>query len=81
MMPREAPVTQKRLRALAKALCMTPGPRPLYLCQDGPLRSWWLVGCVEGDAALPRTRGERTAASALEAAEGWLAPKLDAANG
>lgn len=54
---------------------MTPGPR-LRMEQAGD-KKWWLVGCIEGDQPLPRTRGIPTALQALQAAEDWLAPELD----
>jgi hypothetical protein len=65
-----------RLHRIAKALGLTPTDR-IRAEKDLRSRVWWLRGCVEGDQPLPRTRNEPTIASALEAAEGWLAPKLD----
>ncbi len=73
---------ESRLRKLAEALCMTPPPTiRLELRRVGGRRKWWLCGCLEGDQALPMTADAKTAEEALEAAEGWLAPELDAANG
>jgi len=71
---------RERLERLAQALCLTPTPT-LRLEQadhkDGNGRRWWLVGCKEGDQALPRTRGVPTAPQALQAAEDWLAVEID----
>lgn len=44
----------------------------------GDSDGWWIVGCQHGDCLLPRTRGCHTLAEALDAAEAWLAPELDA---
>lgn len=72
---------QDRLIRLAKALALTPGSQGLRLEQAfiGGVMRWWLVGCVEGDQALPRTARVSTAAAALDAAEAWLAPEIDGA--
>jgi hypothetical protein len=61
---------QARLINLAKALCMTPGSKPLKLERPSTaFTSWWLVGCIEGDQALPQTSKCTTANEALEIAE------------
>lgn len=70
-------IEHERLKRLAWVLCVTPTTK-LRLEQSrivgGP---WYLVGCVEGDVALPRTRGCHTARDALDAVEAWLAPELE----
>jgi len=70
-----------RLHRLARALCMEPtlGIR----CERADLKDgngprWWLLGCQGGDTALPGTSKAHTLPEALEAAEAWLAPELQA---
>jgi hypothetical protein len=71
---------KNRLKRLAEALCMTPGTN-LRLEQadhkDGNGKRWWLVGCVEGDQPLSRTRNVPTATQALQIVKDWLAPEID----
>ena len=64
---------RKRLERLAIGLRMTPPEegRGLRVAQDHD-RRWWLCGCAEGDAVLPRSMGVPTEQAALEAAEAWL---------
>jgi len=69
----------ERLQRVARALCLTPTDRlDIVLSRVGGRRAWWVVGCVEGDQALPQTGAARTVDEALDAAEAWLAPELDA---
>lgn len=66
-----------RVQRLAKALGVTLHPQPfvsLYRARD---RSRWWLAAVEGDQPLPMTRDCATAPEALDAAEAWLAPKID----
>lgn len=65
-----------RLKLLAKALCVTPTNK-LDIEKSTEFNNWWLVGCKEGDTALPYTKGAKTMLEALENAEGWLAPRID----
>jgi|688.fasta_scaffold870778_2 hypothetical protein len=65
-----------RLKLLAKVLCVTPTDK-VFLERDWKTNVWWLRGCVEGDTALPQTKGSKTIFEALENVEGWLAPEYD----
>jgi hypothetical protein len=69
-------VRAERLRRLARALCVQLGTGPLRL--ERWQGKWWLCGAAGGDCALPQTHGARTEAEALEQAEAWLAPEIDA---
>jgi len=72
---------RERLYKLAIALGMEPPEEGYGLSvEPGPDRSWWLTGCAGGDCVLPMSRGARTVQDALEHAEGWLAPELEAHN-
>jgi hypothetical protein len=69
---------QDRIKRLARVLCVTPTDSVrLELSWVTGVRRWWLCGCVEGDTALPRSGGANTEKEALDAAEAWLAPKID----
>lgn len=68
----------ERVLRLASALKLTPTARTrVEYCSVGGKRRWWLLGCVEGDQALPQTASARTVPEALEMAEAWLAPEID----
>jgi hypothetical protein len=68
----------ERTVRLARALKMTPTERTrVEYCAVGGKRAWWLLGCVEGDQALPQTHGAHTVVEALEQSEAWLAPEVD----
>jgi hypothetical protein len=63
----------ERVKQLAVKLKMTPTDKTrIEYCAVGGERKWWLLGCVEGDQALPGTAGARTVAEAVEGAESWL---------
>lgn len=68
-------MTAPRLSAIVHALGLTPG-KSVWLERDD--EGWVIRGCVEGDQRLPRTKRCRTVTEALEAADGWLAPEVDA---
>jgi|LauGreDrversion4_2_1035121.scaffolds.fasta_scaffold09254_6 hypothetical protein len=68
-----------RIFKLAKALCLIPTEKT-WIEKDEKTAIWWLIGCKEGDQALPGTRGCSTVKEALENAEGWFAPELDRLN-
>jgi len=60
-------------------LRLTPTARlDIQVSRATGVRRWWLVGCVEGDQALGQTGNAATESEALEQAEAWLAPELDA---
>jgi hypothetical protein len=65
---------KERLNRLAHVLGMVPGPRMRLERSDG---RWWLCGARGGDVPLPQTGKCHTMASALDAAEAWLAPEID----
>lgn len=68
---------KNRIIKLAKALSLTPTENT-WVDKDCRTQIWWLVNCKEGDQPLPGTRGCSNVKEALENAEGWLAPELDA---
>ena len=67
-----------RIVALATALQLTPTKNMTIRPERGGKRRWWLIGCEEGDQPLPATGGAKDVYEALEDAEGWLAPEIDA---
>lgn len=70
---------QARLDRLVRALNgKVEGDRWLI---GSPREGWCIAGSDGGDVVLPRTKSHSTARTALEAAEAWLAPELEALDG
>lgn len=69
---------RERLFRLAIALGMTPPEGGFGLHVECSDRKWWLIGCAEGDCVLPMSTGAHTTGDAIEHAEAWLAPELEA---
>jgi hypothetical protein len=56
---------------LANALCLTP--LVFVRLEREASGRWWLLGCVEGDQALPGTQSCQSEQEALLLMEQWLA--------
>jgi len=68
----------ERVLRLASVLKLTPTARTrVEPCVVGGRRRWWLLGCIEGDQALPQTASAHTLPEALDMAEAWFASEID----